>query len=111
MWAEQKFVPGPDEASAAAVKAGCDVSSGGMGNVDRARGTAASQPGHVNAGIKGGAAFSALPDAVAKGLITEDQVNVAVTRELVLRFRLGLFDPPDRVPWSKLGLEVVDTAE
>ena len=110
IWAEHKFVAGPEEAAAAAVKAGCDVSSGGMGPADRTHGPV-SQPGHVNAGIKGGAAFSALPDAVAKGLITEDQVNVAVTRELVLRFRLGLFDPPEMVPWSKLGAEVVDTAE
>jgi beta-glucosidase len=110
IWAEHKFVPGPEEAAAAAVKAGCDVSSGGMGNVDRARGPA-SQPGHVNAGIKGGAAFSALPAAVKNGLISEDQVNVALTRELTLRFRLGLFDPPENVPWSKLGMEVVDTSQ
>ena len=109
IWAEHKFVPGPVEAAAAAVKAGCDVSSGGMGNADRSRGPV-NTPGHVNAGIKGGAAFSALPDAVAKGLITEDQINVAVKRELMLRFRLGVFDPPAMVPWSKLGAEAVDTA-
>jgi len=110
IWAEHKFVPGPEEAAAAAVKAGCDVSSGGMGNADHTHGPV-NTPGHVNAGIKGGAAYSAIPAAVAKGLISEDQVNVAVARELTLRFRLGLFDPPAMVPWSNLGAGDVDTAE
>jgi beta-glucosidase len=110
IWAEHKFVPGPEEAAAAAVKAGCDVSSGGMGPADRTHGPV-STPGHVNAGIKGGAAFSAIPGAVANHLITEDEVNVAVARELTLRFRLGLFDRPEMVPWSKLGAQDVDTVE
>jgi beta-glucosidase len=90
------------------VKAGCDVSSGGMGqkpDVD------AMQNGHANNGIKGGWGFVALPDAVNQGLISEEAVNAAVKRELTMRMKLGLFDPPADVPWSKLGLESVDSPE
>src|SRR5437879_3150085 len=108
IWAEHKFVPAPVEAAAAAVKAGCDVSSGGMGQRDPARPgvpTGATQAGHANAGIKGGAAFSALPEAVQKGLISEKEVDAAVTRELTLRFRLGMFDPPDSVAFNKIGID------
>src|SRR5439155_4992868 len=48
IWAEHKFVPGPIEAAAVAVKAGCDVSSGGMGNPPDLNAGA----GHANNGIK-----------------------------------------------------------
>jgi beta-glucosidase len=112
IWAEHKFVPGPVEAAAAAVKAGCDVSSGSMAPRDPSRPgvpTGATQPGHANAGIKGGSAFSVLPDAAQKGLITENQINTAVTRELTMRFRLGMFDPPDSVPFNKIGIDQNDT--
>ncbi len=111
IWAEHKFVPGPTEAAAAAVKAGCDVSSGAM----RPRGSDLPKeetgPGHQNGGIKGGSAFSFLPEAVRKGLIDEAAVNTAVTRELTMRFKLGLFDPKERVPFSKIGIDQNDTPE
>jgi beta-glucosidase len=109
IWAEHKYVAGPDEAAAAAVKAGCDVSSGGMGGPQAAR--RALPPGHANAGIKGGAAFSVLPEAVTKGLVSEADVDTAVTREFMMRFKLGMFDPPEMVPWSKIGIEQNDTPE
>jgi beta-glucosidase len=106
IWAEHKYVATPEEAAAAAVKAGCDVSSGGMTPPRRATGA-----GHENAGIKGGNAFSVLPAAVAQGLVSEDAVNTAVSRELAMRFRLGMFDPPSMVPWSKIGIDQNDTPE
>jgi len=109
IWAEHKYVSTPAEAAAAAVKAGCDVSSGGMGK--RPDPSANDKPGHVNNGIKGGWAFSALPEAVAEGLITVKQVDVAVARELTARFRLGLFDPAPMVPWSKIGIDQNDSPE
>ena len=103
IWAEHKYVATPEEAAAAAVQAGCDVSSGGMGPLR------ASDVGHANAGIKGGRAFSVLPAAVAKGLISEKEIDTAVRRELTARFRLGLFDPPSMVPWSKIGIDQNNT--
>ena len=109
IWAVHQYVPTPADAAAAAVKAGCDVSSGGMGK--RPDPDAMDKPGHLNNGIKGGWAFSALPEAVAQGLITEKEVDVAVTRELTARFRLGLFDPASMVPWSNIGADQLDTPE
>src|SRR5215469_3413207 len=70
IWAEHRYVPGPVEAAAAAVKAGCDVSSGGMGGTRAPKLGAKDRLGHANSGLKGGWAFSALPEAVAKGLIS-----------------------------------------
>jgi beta-glucosidase len=89
--AAHHYVATPEEAAAVAVKAGCDVSSGGM------------------VGERGGAAFGFLLGAVSNGLISEKEIDAAVRHELTARFRLGLFDPPSLVPWSKLGLEQVDT--
>jgi beta-glucosidase len=102
IWATHKFVATPEQAAAAAIIAGCDVSSGGMGRLSRPI---------TPELLKGGRAFSVLPAAVQQGLVTEDQVDAAVVRELVLRFRLGLFDPPSAVPWSKIGIDQSDTAE
>jgi len=50
-----------------------------------------------------------LPGAVAKNLLTERDIDQAVRRVLRVRFRLGEFDPPDRVPYKKLGKEEIDS--
>jgi beta-glucosidase len=102
IWAAHQYAATPEAAAAAAVRAGCDVSSGGMGRPD------ATVTPEL---LKGGRAFSVLPAAVQRGLISEAQVDAAVTRELVLRFRLGLFDPPSRVPWSGIGIDQSDTPQ
>jgi beta-glucosidase len=107
IWAEHKFVPDPIQGAAVAVKAGCDISSGGM----ERRPNLNAGPGHANDGIKGGWAFSALPLAVKQGDITEKQVDTAVQRELTMRFRLGLFDPQDMVPFNKIGVDQIDSDE
>ncbi len=48
-----------------------------------------------------GRTYSALVKAVQDGLVTERDVDVALTRLMTARMRLGMFDPPDRVPWAK----------
>jgi beta-glucosidase len=58
-----------------------------------------------------GRTFSALLAAVSQKLITELQIDVSVRRLLATRFRLGMFDPPDRVPWSKTAPDVIDGPE
>ena len=50
-----------------------------------------------------------LPGAVAKGLLTERHIDQALRRVLRVRFRLGEFDPPERVPFKKLGKEQIDS--
>jgi beta-glucosidase len=50
-----------------------------------------------------------LPGAVAKGLLTERHIDQALRRVLRVRFRLGEFDPPEMVPYKKLGKEEIDS--
>jgi beta-glucosidase len=46
--------------------------------------------------------FLELPKAVGAGLISEKQIDTALERDLRTRFRLGLFDPPQSVPFSAI---------
>ena len=50
-----------------------------------------------------------LPGAVAKGLLTEGHIDQALRRVLTVRFRLGEFDPPELVPYTKLGVDQIDS--
>ncbi len=70
-------------AAAAAVKAGCDICCGGS--------------------------YNALLKAVQQGLITGPEIDNALYYALITRFRLGLFDPPQDVPWSNVGMDQNDT--
>jgi beta-glucosidase len=58
-----------------------------------------------------GYAFKRLPDAVSKGLITEQEVDKHLLRVLVGRFDLGEMDDDALVPWSKIPLSVVNSYE
>jgi beta-glucosidase len=49
-----------------------------------------------------GSTYLALTDAVKKGLITEAQLDVSLRRLYLARFKLGLFDPPEKMLWSKV---------
>ncbi len=71
------------EASALAVRNGCDLECG--------------------------SAYSALGEAVARGLVTEAEIDRAVRRLFRARFRLGMFDQPERVPYASIPLNVVDS--
>ncbi|MEZ5001285.1 MAG: glycoside hydrolase family 3 N-terminal domain-containing protein [Bacteroidales bacterium] len=51
-----------------------------------------------------GVSYQHLVKAVEEGLITEDEIEVAVRRVMKARFMLGMFDPPANVPWSGLTL-------
>ena len=56
-------------------------------------------------------AFKSLPDAVHRGLITEKEIDLHLTRALSGRFELGEMDPDSLVPWSKLPMSVVNSPE
>ena len=49
-----------------------------------------------------GTTYAALTQAVHDGLIAESDIDHALKKLMLARFRLGMFDPPDRVPWSRL---------
>ncbi|MFD5824634.1 glycoside hydrolase family 3 C-terminal domain-containing protein [Lentzea sp. NPDC060358] len=52
-----------------------------------------------------------LAEALARGLITEDDVDRAAGRLLALRVRLGEFDPPEGNPFAAITEDVVDAPE
>jgi beta-glucosidase len=49
-----------------------------------------------------------LADVVRKGLVSEAVIDSAVSRILASRFKLGLMDPDDLVPFTKIPMSVVD---
>jgi beta-glucosidase len=49
-----------------------------------------------------GKTYSALPDAVRHGLLSEAELDRTVERLFEARIRLGLFDPPARVPYNSI---------
>jgi beta-glucosidase len=55
-----------------------------------------------------GQVYPNLVDAVAQGLITEAEIDTAVTRLFRARFRLGMFDPEDRVAYARIPYSVLD---
>lgn len=55
--------------------------------------------------------YKKLPEAVAKGLITEDEINKHLLNVLVGRFDLGEMDDDALVPWSKIPMSVVNNDE
>ena len=80
-----KYRPDDAAASAVAVKAGTDLTCGNE--------------------------YRALVDAVKTGQITEAEINRALERLFAARFKLGMFDPPERVPFSRIPYSVVDSPE
>ena len=81
IYMRHKLVETPEEASAMAIKAGMNVNCG--------------------------TTFNSLDKALKKGLLTENDIDNALKQLLKTRFRLGMFDPEDEVPFSKIGPEVV----
>jgi beta-glucosidase len=55
--------------------------------------------------------YKKLPEAVEKGLITEEEIDQHLMRVLVGRFDLGEMDDDSLVPWTKIPLSVVNCDE
>jgi len=58
-----------------------------------------------------GHTYAALVNAVHQGLISEAEIDVALTRLMLARFRLGMFDPPERVRWAQIPYSVNQSPE
>jgi len=107
------YKPTPEEAAAAALLAGCDVASGPTlaGDPELLEPDAAFRP--LPAGSTrppgGGQAYNMLQVSLAKNLVTMADIDRAVRNELTTRFRVGLFDPPSTVPWTKITMAENDT--
>jgi len=78
-----KVTPTPQASAARAVKAGCDLECG--------------------------CTYEDLPAAVAEGLVGEADIDRAVGRLFRALFRLGMFDPPARVPYASIPYEINDS--
>lgn len=58
-----------------------------------------------------GAVYGDLPQAMEQGLLSEADIDRSLGRLLAARFRLGMFDPPEQVPFSTLAYQTIDSAE
>ncbi len=51
--------------------------------------------------------FNEIPAAIERGLISEEDVDRSLARTLATRFKLGMFDPDEKVPFAAIPIEVV----
>lgn len=80
IWKHHKIVPTREAAAALAVKNGTELECGQE--------------------------YATLPAAVQQGLISEAEIDDAVTRLFTARMRLGMFDPAERVRWARIPASV-----
>jgi len=79
--ANHKVAADAVEAAAMALKAGCDISCG--------------------------VTYDRLDEAIQRGLVTEADIDRALSRTLLTRFKLGIFDPPEMVPYASIPQSVI----
>ena len=77
-----KITETPEESAALALNNGCDLNCG--------------------------CTFPYLTVAHKKGLVTEEAIDTALARLLRTRFKLGMFDAPEKSPYYSLGREVIN---
>ncbi len=58
-----------------------------------------------------GDSYVKLFEAVQKGLIKEEELNKSLKRLFEARFKLGMFDPDDSVPFTKIPFSILDSKE
>jgi beta-glucosidase len=83
---DHKLVNTAYEAAALAVKSGTDLNCGNVYD-------------------------TALVSAVNRGLITDAEIDISLKRLLTARFKLGMFDPPQLVPYAQIPIEKNDCEE
>ncbi len=57
-----------------------------------------------------GTEYRTLVDEVKAGRITEAEIDRSLERLFVARVRLGMFDPPEQVPWSRIPISENDSS-
>jgi beta-glucosidase len=77
------YTPDEVETAAVALKAGCDLSCV--------------------------CTYDHLGEAVERGLISEADIDRSLARTLATRFKLGMFDPPELVPFAHTPMSVVNS--
>ncbi len=84
IWKGHHFAKSEAEASAMAVKAGTDLACGRE--------------------------YASLIKAVKEGLISESEIDASLKRLMTARFKLGMFDPPEMVPYAQIPFSENDSA-
>lgn len=59
--------------------------------------------------VGGAAAFTRLRESIERGLVNESDLDNVLRGALILRFRLGDFDPDELKPWNDLGAETLSS--
>ena len=85
IWKYHKIVETPEQAAALGVRNGGDLNCGRT--------------------------YESLVAAVEQCLLSEAEIDVAVQRLMLTRFRLGMFDPPDQVKWAQIPYSVNQAPE
>lgn len=83
IFAHHHLAETPEEATAMAVRTGCNLNCG--------------------------CTYEYLLGAVGQGLLMERHIDEALAYLFKIRFRLGMFDPDDRVPYTEIPIEAVDS--
>lgn len=55
--------------------------------------------------------YHLLAEGVNKGLHSERDINVSLSRLFTILFKIGMFDPAERIPYSAIGREVLECKE
>ena len=85
IWKDHKYAINAAEASGMSVIAGCDLNCGNC--------------------------YSNLKEAVKSGYISEKELDICLKRLFEARFRLGMFDPQDKVSYTKIPISANNTQE
>ncbi len=75
----------PEESAAISVQAGCDLNCG--------------------------CTYARLPSAVRQGLLAEADLDPCLERLFTARLKLGMFDPPDQVPYASIPFDANDSPQ
>jgi beta-glucosidase len=93
MFEGHKFVKSQAEAAAAAIKTGMDNECADFFTI-----------------TKDDHDYKPFVDAVKQGLLTEGDLDTSLRRLFTARMRLGMFDPPEMVPYAKTPDSEIDSA-
>ena len=82
VYANHRYAKSQKEGGAKVINSGCDIELGQS-------------------------AFAPLAQAVKEGLVSEERLTEACRRALTARFKLGMFDPPEIVPYASIPASVI----
>ena len=94
IFAGHKFTKSQPEASAISLKRGMD-----------------NECGDFFAKVKDDHDYRPYVDAVKQGFLKESDIDVSLVRLFTARMKLGMFDPPEMVPYTKIDEKKLDSAE